>query len=145
MLVPAGVVTVHFVQSREYDPAPVTDETEANPNEVTAKLRDQLNAKKADLGNWCKTSFSDAFASWIHICAVRLFVESVLRYGLPPKFLGVLLEPVSRHTAKLRKGLADAVASHGAQFWNDSSGGTTGPGVEGEMFPYVSFTLDVEA
>ncbi len=26
-----------------------------------------------------------AFSSWIHICAVRLFVESILRYGLPPQ------------------------------------------------------------
>lgn len=27
------------------------------------------------------------FSSWMHFCAVRLFSESILRYGLPPSFL----------------------------------------------------------
>jgi hypothetical protein len=27
------------------------------------------------------------FSSWMHFCAVRVFVESILRYGLPPSFL----------------------------------------------------------
>lgn len=33
-----------------------------------------------------------AFSSWIHICAVRLFVESILRYGLPPQVRGGVAE-----------------------------------------------------
>eukprot|EP00983_Pelagomonas_calceolata_P100550 1158580-Pelagomonas_calceolata.AAC.21 len=27
-----------------------------------------------------------AFSVWVHMCVVRLFVESILRYGLPPNF-----------------------------------------------------------
>lgn len=27
------------------------------------------------------------FTSWMHFCAVRLFSETILRYGLPPSFL----------------------------------------------------------
>ena len=27
------------------------------------------------------------FSAWMHLCAVRLFTESILRYGLPPSFL----------------------------------------------------------
>ncbi len=27
------------------------------------------------------------FSSWMHICAIRIFTESILRYGLPPQFL----------------------------------------------------------
>jgi hypothetical protein len=27
------------------------------------------------------------FSSWMHICAIRVFTESILRYGLPPQFL----------------------------------------------------------
>lgn len=27
------------------------------------------------------------FSSWMHFCAVRVFSESILRYGLPPSFL----------------------------------------------------------
>jgi len=31
--------------------------------------------------------FPKVFSSWMHFCAVRLFAESILRYGLPPSFL----------------------------------------------------------
>lgn len=44
-----------------------------------------------------------AFSSWIHITAVRLFVESILRYGLPPQFLAALMRPNPKMLAKLRK------------------------------------------
>jgi V-type H+-transporting ATPase subunit C len=54
-----------------------------------------------------------AFSAWIHICAIRLFVESILRYGLPPQFLPVLMKPHQKSTAKLRKLLASVFGSAG--------------------------------
>ena len=57
---------------------------------------------------------AQAFSAWIHICAVRLFVESILRYGLPPQFLAVLMKPVPKTAAKLRKTLAKACGATGA-------------------------------
>lgn len=59
-----------------------------------------------------------AFSAWIHICAVRLFTESILRYGLPPQFLGVLMKPNNKAQAKLRKCLA---AVFGSQGWQSHS------------------------
>ncbi len=44
-----------------------------------------------------------AFSSWIHVTAVRLFVESILRYGLPPQFLAALMRPNPKTVPKLRK------------------------------------------
>jgi len=55
-----------------------------------------------------------AFSAWIHICAIRLFTESILRYGLPPKFLGCLLKPNPKQTTKLRKLLGSMFGSNGA-------------------------------
>ena len=78
--------------------------------------------------------------SWIHVCAVRLFVESVLRYGLPPKFLGALIQQNTRFLPKLRKGLAEAMGGQGSM-WSEAAG--AGGGGE-EMYPYVSLTLEVE-
>lgn len=128
-------------QTREYDPEPEVEgeEEKDTADEVTEKLRGKLEENKAELAAWCKTSFGDAFASWIHICAVRLFVESVLRYGLPPKFLGVLVQPNPRSQPKVRKGLAEAMGGQGSM-WSETAG--AGPGEE--MYPYVSFTLDLE-
>lgn len=54
-----------------------------------------------------------AFSAWIHTCAVRLFTESILRYGLPPQFLGVLMKPSAKAQAKLRKSLASVFGSTG--------------------------------
>lgn len=34
----------------------------------------------------CKANFGEVFAAWMHVKALRVFVESVLRYGLPPDF-----------------------------------------------------------
>ena len=48
-------------------------------------------------------SAPQAFSGWMHVLAVRLFVESILRYGLPPQFLSALVRPHPKHTAKLRK------------------------------------------
>ena len=57
---------------------------------------------------------AQAFSAWIHICAVRLFCESVLRYGVPPKFLATLVQPRAKQEQKLRKLLANMFASGGA-------------------------------
>jgi V-type H+-transporting ATPase subunit C len=44
----------------------------------------------------------------MHIFAVRLFVESILRYGLPPQFLAAVMKPVEKLEIKLRNQLASA-------------------------------------
>lgn len=33
------------------------------------------------------TAYSDIIKNWAHLKAIRIFVESVLRYGLPPNFI----------------------------------------------------------
>ncbi|XP_024522392.1 V-type proton ATPase subunit C [Selaginella moellendorffii] len=57
------------------------------------------------------------FSAWMHICAIRIFAESILRYGLPPN-----------------------------GFWksDEDGGGVAGiVGGEVEAHPYVSFTLNL--
>lgn len=41
---------------------------------------------KTELVWLSKTAYSEIFSGWIHIKAIRIYVESVLRYGLPPQF-----------------------------------------------------------
>ncbi|GMH79190.1 hypothetical protein TrVE_jg13366 [Triparma verrucosa] len=38
---------------------------------------------QASLGRWCKAHYGEAFTSWVHLKVIRVFIESVLRYGLP--------------------------------------------------------------
>jgi len=54
------------------------------------QLQVEVDGMKSALMRWCKTHFGDAFVAWIHIKAIRVFVESVLRYGLPVDFTSVI-------------------------------------------------------
>jgi V-type H+-transporting ATPase subunit C len=54
------------------------------------QLQVEVDGMKSALMRWCKTHCGDAFVAWMHIKAIRVFVESVLRYGLPVDFTSVL-------------------------------------------------------
>jgi len=54
------------------------------------QLQVEVDGMKSALMRWCKTHFGDAFVAWMHIKVIRVFVESVLRYGLPVDFTAVL-------------------------------------------------------
>eukprot|EP01097_Dermamoeba_algensis_P000301 TRINITY_DN1109_c0_g1_i1.p1 TRINITY_DN1109_c0_g1~~TRINITY_DN1109_c0_g1_i1.p1 ORF type:complete len:341 (-),score=67.82 TRINITY_DN1109_c0_g1_i1:302-1324(-) len=58
------------------------------------KLEEDRFALQRKLTMWCKTNFAESFTSWIHLKAIRVYVESVLRFGLPVNFQ-VLLTVVS--------------------------------------------------
>ena len=48
-----------------------------------------------------------AVTSWMHLAVVRLFVESILRYGLPPAFLAAVVRPAPKLEGRLRTALSD--------------------------------------
>lgn len=110
-------------------------------NELS-KLKEDAEMKRSALVQWCLVSYGEAFSSWIHVTAVRLFVESILRYGLPPQFLPVLVHPYPRHQGTVRKILATHFGGIGGHHFTLESSG--GGGANEELFPYVSFTLNVE-
>ncbi|OEU20750.1 V-type H-ATPase subunit C [Fragilariopsis cylindrus CCMP1102] len=96
----------------------------------SAMAREQLyvevDGMKSALMRWCKTHFGDAFVAWMHIKAIRVFVESVLRYGLPVDFTSVLYKIHNgkdyQLTQKLDKSLgsgADDDIDEGAEEYHD--------------------------
>jgi V-type H+-transporting ATPase subunit C len=110
-----------------------------------ARLEAEARAKRGALQAWCLAAYAEAFSAWIHVLAVRVFVESVLRYGLPPRFLAVLLRPEARQKAALRAALAANFGDVGGHhFAADAGGGGGGGGGGDDLFPYVSFTLNIE-
>jgi V-type H+-transporting ATPase subunit C len=40
-----------------------------------------------------RTNFSESFQILVHLKIIRLFVESVLRYGLPANYIGIAIKP----------------------------------------------------
>ncbi|XP_073321856.1 V-type proton ATPase subunit C 1-B-like [Pagrus major] len=70
----------------------------------------QLNVhKKEQYGifvRWLKVNFSEVFVAWIHLKALRVFVESALRYGLPMNYQALLLQTDRKRSKKLREELS---------------------------------------
>lgn len=84
-----------------------------------------------------RDAWSDVMHSLVHVKAMRIFVESVLRYGMPPKFASFVLAAPAK-PAPARKALATILGS-------GKAGPSAGAGDENqddeEFFPYVSFTF----
>lgn len=47
-----------------------------------------------------RTNFSESFQALVHLKMLRLFVESVLRYGLPANYIGLAVKPDPKSTKK---------------------------------------------
>eukprot|EP00388_Colpodella_angusta_P037632 GDKK01042116.1.p1 GENE.GDKK01042116.1~~GDKK01042116.1.p1 ORF type:complete len:277 (+),score=27.23 GDKK01042116.1:249-1079(+) len=71
---------------------------------------DQLNTlleqQKSNLVSLISQQFSLCYQAWAHVKALRIFVESMLKYGLPPKFIPILLSVDSGKEAAIRKRFA---------------------------------------
>jgi len=55
------------------------------------KLSEELATKMANLKGLCLASWSDVMIGWMHVKAMRVFVEGVLRYGVPPTFVAYVM------------------------------------------------------
>uniref|UniRef100_A0A3Q3XA19 V-type proton ATPase subunit C n=1 Tax=Mola mola TaxID=94237 RepID=A0A3Q3XA19_MOLML len=101
-------------------------------------------SSQGPLVRWLKVNFSEAFIAWIHIKALRVFVESVLRYGLPVNFQAMLLQPNKKNMKKLREVLYDLykhLDSSAAII--DASMDIPGLNLsQQEYYPYVYYKID---
>uniref|UniRef100_A0A914CMR8 V-type proton ATPase subunit C n=1 Tax=Acrobeloides nanus TaxID=290746 RepID=A0A914CMR8_9BILA len=72
---------------------------EFDPSTKNAKqeIREQLQSEEAKLQRqfirWLSINFREVFGAYLHVKALRVFVESVLRYGLPLSFKSIFIEP----------------------------------------------------
>ncbi|XP_042357248.1 V-type proton ATPase subunit C 1-B [Plectropomus leopardus] len=73
------------------------------------EMKQHVVRKKEQYGTfvrWLKVNFSGVFVAWIHLKALRVFVESVLRYGLPVNYQAFMLHTDKKRLKKLREELA---------------------------------------
>ncbi|KAK4362719.1 hypothetical protein RND71_017960 [Anisodus tanguticus] len=128
-------------QIRDFEHNPETQETR---NQELEKLMQDQETFRSSLLQWCYTSYGEVFSSWMHFCAVRIFAESILRYGLPPSFLSVVLAPSTKGEKKVRSILESLCDSSNSNFWKaEDEGGMAGFGGDTEAHPYVSFTINL--
>ncbi|KAI9220570.1 vacuolar ATPase subunit C [Blastocladiella britannica] len=131
-----------------------------NERESETQKRQQQELQTLEKEHWgqllrlTKANFSEAFACWVHVKAVRVFVESVLRYGPSLQFVAATIEPAggSKYEKKIRaslNGFIEGAASSSSspakrdkaleQEFEELS---LIAGVEKEYYEYVSLSLD---
>ncbi|KAL1566461.1 V-type proton ATPase subunit C [Salvia divinorum] len=128
------------VRDFEYNP-----ETQDSRKQELEKLMQDQETMRSSLLQWCYTSYGEVFSSWMHFCAVRVFSESILRYGLPPSFLSVVLSPPLKSEKKVRSILEGMCSNSNSTFWKTEDDGGMGGLAAGEAdaHPYVSFTINL--
>ncbi|KAG0240374.1 ATPase, V1 complex, subunit C [Mortierella sp. GBAus27b] len=103
----------------------------------------------ADLLRIAKTNFGEVFQVWVHLKALRVFVESVLRYGLPPEFVGFTIKPKPKQEDKILDTLAVQLGhlggAKGASGQEDHTDEALIPGYNDKDYkPFVFFSLKLD-
>lgn len=131
----------YTVRPFDFDPDAARKSAEAHK-----KLAEKIYKDWTLLVSIAKAKFTTVFVAWIHIKAIRVFVESVLRYGLAggANYAIALVQPnPAKNEAKTRKALQGLYKHLG-----EGEGGTKDDEEAlmnqfGEFFPYVSVTVDM--
>jgi V-type H+-transporting ATPase subunit C len=116
---------VHKCREKRWTPREYTykeggKEEEANEADQLAKDERKLWGEALRLG---RTGYSESAMIWIHVLALRVFVETVLRYGLPLDFVCGIVQTDAKSAKKAKTNL-DAAYSYlgGNAFGRDSKG-----------------------
>jgi V-type H+-transporting ATPase subunit C len=117
----------------------------AKTKERQKELEQKKDRQHRNLLPWLKIQFGETFSSWLHIKALRLFVESVLRFGLPVNFTSALLCPKPKSAKKLRDLLSrefdkseNRVSAEDVELSRQLGFQTE------EFYPYVYYNLKVD-
>lgn len=106
-------------------------------------LKAEFEKQEIALKRACGWAFSDTLVAWMHLKAMRVFVESVLRYGVPANFASFVVKPSQKNITRLR-GLLNEVFSTRSVFgqsYNQQAKEDEGE----EYFPYVSLSFSPQA
>jgi len=104
------------------------------------KLEAEKDRIKKNLIRWCKTNFLESYSGWLHIKAIRLFVESVMRYGLPTNFQAIAILPKKGKGKRLRVVLNEMFGYLGAKVFQ----GAKEDDLEEAYYSYVYFEVNLE-
>ncbi len=101
------------------------------------ELSQDFSKHELSLKRHCAAAFSDSVVAFVHLKAMRVFVESVLRYGVPAKFAAFIVKPTSaKSLTKLRGILGEVFAS--SDLFGKSFIATQGEDEGEAYYPYVN-------
>ncbi|RIA95900.1 ATPase, V1 complex, subunit C, partial [Glomus cerebriforme] len=101
----------------------------------------------AELLRLASANFGEVFTSWIHLKALRVYVESVLRYGLPPDFMSAIIRPKHKMDKKIREILNDQYGKLGGSHGRDENNESIEEYqnlIDKDYYPYVYYYLEFD-
>lgn len=148
------------VRDFNYDPlqaGSIAREVEERNKELTAAL--------AQLKTESRRKYGEVMQIWFHVKAIRVFIESVLRYGLPVRFASILFK-INRTTGSNNTENVNKLLNVIKEEWKGLTGGRSGfddayssknnngndpviPGISdattvAAAHPFVFFDLDIK-
>jgi len=120
---------------------------DAVANEANQKAKDtaQLAELTKMLTNWCSLNYAESYGILMHLKAVKIFTESVLRYGLTPTYEAGMVPNFQSFFVQPKKGKAETLRKAMAEYFG---GGdiveeeVAGPGTTGDFYPYVYASIE---
>ncbi|TXT12884.1 hypothetical protein VHUM_01285 [Vanrija humicola] len=119
-----------------------------NQNKELAQLEKEEKELWTELLRLSRINFSEAYQLLAHLKTVRLFVESVLRYGLPADYSGFVVKPEPKTAVKTLKLLSahynylgSAKSREAKKANNDDAVGEWAGVMEQEYYDFVLFEL----
>jgi len=100
-------------------------------------LEKKNNEDKTKLKLLLAQQYTACFVAWIHLKCVRLFVESLLRYGLPPRFVPVLIAASSHQEETIREKLAALYSDYANKFQHADDTMVHDTGALHHEYPFV--------
>ena len=136
-----------FVRDFVYD-AEKIDAERKEQKQLAFNIKEQWSSLLRQL----RTSFSEMFSDLMHVKVLQLCADSILRYGLPPTYLGFIVKSQHKNAKKLRSALIRTMAAcdlprlNMSKKFGDLSLQDDTPfimGLEEDYYPYSSFEFDL--
>eukprot|EP00929_Paragymnodinium_shiwhaense_P118924 TRINITY_DN90820_c0_g1_i1.p1 TRINITY_DN90820_c0_g1~~TRINITY_DN90820_c0_g1_i1.p1 ORF type:complete len:401 (-),score=155.25 TRINITY_DN90820_c0_g1_i1:285-1487(-) len=107
-----------------------------------ADLEEQTASMHTRLKDLCQAAWSDVMVAWMHVKAMRVFVESVLRYGIGKPIAVFIVSPKAGAAVAARRSLGDTLKSTKVKQAFSADKMAEAAAEEGEeYYPYVSFSF----
>ena len=125
------------------------DTAESESREI-ARLEQETQRLGGEALRLARTGYSEAAMTWIHALVLGVYVESVLRYGLPAEFVCGLVRTTAKASVKCRKALDGTYGYLGGRGLESKKGGGGGQELgaegmgEGEWSAYVCYEVAID-
>lgn len=107
-------------RNHRYSIREVASADDMNPD-VVFKLKEKVAHDKDRLSVILSQQYTQCFIAWVHLKCVRLFVESVLKFGVPVRFIPAIIATDAQREEQILSALEKIYADHVPQ-----SAATTG-------------------